>query len=171
DIGAMQRFLGEHAFFREDERAQRHLLCRTVQQMRIAVRTDSALIGDQFFRDISNLLAPIIHRVLGEDSLGSKSPLALDSADLPVIGLDFAPSSVEAFAVIRQSEEITSYAAGFREALAKAAESGSPREHMLSLMREAMDHERIANLVAGGFETAGSILNLGGLVPVFGTVT
>lgn len=170
---AIKSVLDGHAFFRGDDWAQRHLITRSVQQMRLAVRTGSTLIGNQFFHDISKFLAPIIRQVLGHDSLGSKPepPIALDTGVLPVVGLDFAPSSVEAFAAVRESKEVAAYAAGFREALSRAVESGDLREQMLRLMRQAMDHERVAELAVKGFESAGSMLNFAGLVPVLGTVT
>jgi hypothetical protein len=170
---AVRSLLDRHPFFRSDEWAQRHLLTRSVQQMRLAVSSGSTLIGDQFFHDVSALLDPIIRQVLGDDSLGTshKPPMRIDSALLPVIGLDFSPSGVDAFATIRQTKEVSAYATAFRQALASAAESSDPRAHMVRLIREAMDHERVAQLAAGGFQTAGSVLNLAGLVPILGSAT
>jgi hypothetical protein len=116
-------------------------------------------------------VAPWITTVFqGAPDSPQPSSLTLSADTLRVVGLDFAPADLDAFAAIRMSKEITKYAELFRSALQAAHTSTKPENELLRIMAEAMDSAEVAQKAAGALETIGSIVNVVGLVPVVGTI-
>lgn len=154
-----------------DEDKQHHFLCRLVLQNRLASATEATLVGNTAFQRITALVVPWIGAVHGADALNQPSKLPLSEQTLDVVGLNFAPATIDSFAAIRASSAITGYAASFREVLASAASAPDIEARLLELMKEAMDSADIADQVAGGFSTAGSALGVLGLIPFVGTAS
>jgi hypothetical protein len=157
-----------------EEHRKHHFLCRLILQNRLAKSTGAALIGNAAFQRISALAAPTIVSVTGSEHQSTEAEphnLGVSERLLDVVGLNFSPDNLEVFAAIRESKDITTYATSFREALVSAAASPSELEtKLLQLMRDAMESEEVAKKVSGGLSTAGSVLEVAGLVPVIGTV-
>jgi hypothetical protein len=157
-----------------EEHRKHHFLCRLILQNRLAKSTGATLIGNAAFQRISALAAPTIVSITGsEHQLPGAEPdnLGITEGLLDVVGLNFSPDNLDVFAAIRESKDITAYATSFREALVSAA--ASPADlgaKLLQLMQDAMDSEEVAKNVSGGLSTAGSVLEVAGLVPVLGTV-
>jgi len=172
----MNRQLLEHLFrghelFKNDPEAQRHFLCRLVQQVRLAIRRNAILIGDDFFQEAYRQISPLIKQFV-DDTPGLMPEgitLALNENTLVVVGLNFAPSNYDGFCSIRASKEVSGYAAAFREALGKANNSDDLQTSLLRLMKEAMESEHIAKLASGALQTTGSVMNVVGMLPVVGT--
>lgn len=154
-----------------DQQKQHHFLCRLVLQNRLAGATAATLIGNTAFQRLSALVAPWIGSIASGVKAAASGPAKLPISEeaLDVVGLNFAPRTIDAFAAIRASSVITDYATSFREALASAASGSDLDQRLLQLMREAMDSADIADQVAGGFSTAGSALGLLGFIPFVGT--
>lgn len=87
-----------------------------------------------------------------------------------VVGLDFPTDSIDSFFAIRQSKEISEYATEFRSALSSAMSTGDVTDFLVKLMKRAMHQDEIRAKAAGGFQTLGSMANVGGLIPVVGTI-
>ncbi|MDB6010979.1 MAG: hypothetical protein JWL65_3229, partial [Gammaproteobacteria bacterium] len=157
-----------------EEQRKHHFLCRLILQNRLAKSTGATLIGNAAFHRISALAAPTIVSVTGSEHKPAEAEpqnLGISERLLDVVGLNFSPDNLEVFAAIRESKDITTYATAFREALVSAAASPSELEtKFLQLMRDAMESEDVARRVSGGLSTAGSVLEVAGLVPVIGTV-
>lgn len=167
----LDKHFATHPLFSRNQDARRHFLCRLVQQIRLAIRRNAVIVGDDFFQSVYSTVAPHIKAFM-DDSAGtlpSGITLAINHSTLAVTGLDFAPSNFDAFAAVRASKEVSDYAASFRKAIGKARDSSDPHDTLLDLMREAMDSERVSELAAGAFQSTGSVLNVVGMVPVLGT--
>jgi hypothetical protein len=166
--------LAELPHLQQKKQREHHFLCRLVLQNRLAKSSGATLIGNAAFHRISTLAAPTIVSVTGSGQQPAETHsknLGISERLLEVVGLNFSPDTLELFAAIRESKDITSYATSFREALASAAESPLELENkLLQLMRESMESEDVAKRVSGGLSTAGSVLEVAGLVPVIGTV-
>jgi hypothetical protein len=159
---------------KHDEKRKHHFLCRLILQNRLAKSTGATLIGNAAFHRISALAAQTIVSVTGSGQKPTEAEpknLGISERLLDVVGLNFSPDNLDVFAAIRESKDITSYATSFRQALVSAAASPSELEaRLLQLMRDAMESEDVSKKVSGGFSTAGSVLEVAGLVPVIGTV-
>lgn len=155
----------------EDHDKQHHFLCRLVLQNRLASATEATLVGNSAFQQISALTTPWIGSVAGtaDNTGGQPTKLSISEQALDVVGLNFAPATLDGFAAIRASAAIKDYATSFREVLASAASAPDLEPKLLQLMREAMDSADIAKQVAGGFSTAGSALGVLGFIPFAGT--
>ncbi|MGC3971453.1 MAG: hypothetical protein QM775_30170 [Pirellulales bacterium] len=103
---------------------------------------------------------------LGRDA----SILHFPEAVMPVIGFDWRCDSVDSFAAVRQSKEITQYSQDFRETIASVEDPLQLRATLLQRMREAMDWEAVAARAKATFETVGTTANIAGLFPVLGTL-
>lgn len=154
-----------------DQGKQHHFLCRLVLQNRLASTTAATLIGNTVFQRIFALVAPWIVSITGDSVPASSGPTRLPISEevLDVVGLNFAPGAIDAFAAIRMSSAITEYATSFREVLTSAASQPDLEQALLKLMKEAMDTSEIADQVASGFATSGSALGLLGFIPFVST--
>jgi hypothetical protein len=170
----VQAVLAELPHLQQEEQRQHHFLCRLILQNRLAKTTGATLIGNAAFQRISTLAAPTIVSATGSERQPTEAEaqhLGISERLLDVVGLNFSPANLEVFAAIRESKDITTYATSFREALVSAAASPSELEaKLLQLMKDAMESEDVAKKVSGGLSTAGSVLEVAGLVPVLGAV-
>jgi hypothetical protein len=168
----MQQLLAAHMGLSGDQKLQHHFLCRAALQIRLAARTGGTLVGDEFFQRIYSAVAPWVIELLDDppQRTASVSKLMISETTLKVVGLNFSPANLDAFAAIRGSEDVATYAASFRAALSEAHASGDLESRLLDLMAEAMDSGDVAMKAARAFQTAGSVVNVLGLIPVVGTV-
>jgi hypothetical protein len=127
------------------------------------------LVGNSIFQELSALAAPWIASI-GESGERKAETIPVSVSTLEIVGLDFAPMNLDAFAAVRDSNAISEYAISFREALASAASAPDLERSLIGLMIEAMHREEIANKVSSGLSTTGSMLEVAGLVRAVGTV-
>ena len=170
---AVQKAVAALPHIGNDQDKQHHFLCRLVLQNRLASATEATLVGNSAFQQISALTAPWIGTVTGNAEIDKSQPIKLPISEhaLDVVGLNFAPATLDSFGAIRTSVAITDYATSFRDALATAASAPDLEQKLLQLMEEAMDSEDIARQVAGGLSTAGSALGVLGLIPFVGSAS
>ncbi|HOY88065.1 MAG TPA: hypothetical protein PLP67_06810 [Methylotenera sp.] len=168
---AVQKAVAALPHIGNNQDMQHHFLCRLVLQNRLASATEATLVGNAAFQQISMLTAPWIGSVTGgaEVGVGQPTKLPISEQALNVVGLNFAPATLDSFGAIRTSDAITDYATSFREALASAASAPDMEQNLLQLMEEAMDTEDVAKQVAGGLSTAGSALGVLGFIPFVGS--
>jgi hypothetical protein len=169
---ATKQLLGENALFADNAKLQHHFLCRTALQIRLAARSSGTLVGDDFFKRAYSVVAPWVPELVRDANLVANEPskLSLREETVSLIGLDFAPSDLDAFAAIRSSKEIAKYTSSFREALAHAQNTGDLEGTLIEIMAHAMDTEEVAQRASSAFETAGSVMNVLGFIPVIGTL-
>jgi hypothetical protein len=147
---ATARLLDENALLSGDKKLQHHCLCRTALQIRLAARAGGTLVGDEFFKRTYSLVAPWVPELAqrGDAKPTVVSKLAISENLVKLVGLDFAPGDLEAFAAIRASKEIAMYASSFREALSEALGAGDLEGRLIELMAQAEAPQRRA-LVQG----------------------
>jgi hypothetical protein len=165
---AIQRLVADKPYF-ADGYGRLQFLCRTIAQMRMVSDNEAILLGNSFFGQLYN---EIIKQVGGNYFANNREKvwtLGLDT--LNVVGLDFGTADMETFVSVRQSREISEYAGEFRQAISQAASSKDLQSELLRLMKKALDYESIARHTTGAFQTIGSAANLGGLIPVIGSIT
>ncbi|MDP1892170.1 MAG: hypothetical protein Q8K55_14850 [Gemmatimonadaceae bacterium] len=167
---ATRAFLNGHAVLANNDELQRHFLCRTSLQIRLAAKSSATLVGSSFFHRAYTHVAPWIRELLGETTTSDAphSRIAIEQSTLSIVGLEFAPASVDAFAAIRASKEIAAYAEGFRGAIEEAATDEHLETRLLALMAEAMDSSDVAEHASRGFQTAGSLMTAVGFIPLVG---
>ena len=154
----------------DDEFKKHHFLCRTISQMIISDMNGAVLVGNSFFSKIYHEVAIELGHIYTLTS-HLTSPWSFDLELLNIVGLDFGTADLDKFATIRQSNDITDYSAEFRKAISEASSSMNLRKELLSLMKRSMDQEQVSNNIAGAFETVGSVANVGGLIPIIGSIT
>jgi len=160
-------FLNSNPALRGGTNLHTHFLARTSLQIRLAAKTKATLIGDSFFRHAYSFVAPWVRELLGEPTTAGqpRSKIAIEERTLDVVGLDFSPADLGAFAAMRASKEIAKYADSFRKAVEDASLHDQLEPRLLGLMAEAMDSGDVAKHVSRGFQTAGSMMTAVGLVP------
>jgi len=170
ELRDVNSLISQVSLFKDDERLREHFLCRTILQLRLAKESNAILIGNTFY----NLICEIVLKYIGEElqlrSEASTTSWTLDPTTLDAFALSIPSASIDTFASIRQSKEISDYARGFRNALNLSMGNGKPSNALLNLMREAMGKDEIRKKVAGAFQTIGTSANIGGLIPFVGTI-
>lgn len=148
------------------------LLCRLLLQMRAAQTYDAVVVGDAHLCALHDVVLSVLAITDSQSAqlMGSEA-LTLESSSLPLVGLDFSCVDIDAFAAVRQSQEIRGYANQFREVISSATSAPDLTKQLLSLMKEAREQREIAGKIAGGFETTSSITSVAGLVPFVGPAT
>jgi len=161
----------KHSIFRKDTFSREHFLIRLFQQVRLAIRHDAVIIGDEYFQACYRLVAPYIKQFIDDTPgpLPDGITLALDENTLSITGLNFAPSNFDSFVNVRTSKEISEYATSFRDAIDKSRTSSNQESSLIEIMREAMETEKISTMAAGALQTSGSVLNVAGMIPILGT--
>lgn len=154
-----------------DEVFKEDFLCRTLLQMRLADRSGSVLVGNSFFHTVCDSIIADVVDVISAPSNPGHVTWALDPSTLDLVGLNFPANSIDSFAAIRQSRQVSEYAVNFRMAVASAMSQPEATNSLLRAMKVAMDQEEIRNLASSGFKTIGSAANVGGLIPLYGTVS
>lgn len=155
-----------------DRGAQRHFVCRLLQQTRMAVKYEATLVGDHIFQAAYLKLAPMLEPLVSErpSSRLRDTVLAVGSSTLSVVGLDFRPGNLDAFAAIRNSADISAYAKNFRAAITLASTNADRERALLLAMREAMEFEKVARVAQGALETTGTVASVVGFIPILGSV-
>lgn len=153
-----------------EEFSQFHFMCRTISQMIIADKTNAILVGNSFFNQIYSEVAKELGQIYTKGSTPNSS-WSLDLELLDIVGLDFGTADLDKFAAIRQNNEISGYSSEFRKAISEASSKPDLQKQLILLMKKAMEQEQISKHVAGAFETVGSVANVGGLIPVIGSIT
>lgn len=171
---ALVKLLIENESVVGDSSLWHHFLCRTVLQIRLAAKSGGTLIGDDFFKKIYSLVAPWVSELSKLNIVRASEPISkldISTSLVDLIGLDFSPANLDAFAAIRASKEISRYATSFRQALADSQASGDLEGTLIELMAQAMETSAVANKVSSAFQTTGSIMNVLGFIPLVNTVT
>lgn len=93
-------------------------------------------------------------------------PWSLDVELLKLVGLDFGTDDLDAFATVRQADEISIYASRYREAIATSRTGDYPEQELLVLLGRALYNEITAERAQGAFSTSGSVANIVWLIPL-----
>jgi hypothetical protein len=162
----------KHPHFRGNKNAQEHFLCRLIQQIRLAIRKDATIVGNDFFYSVYQIAAPHVKAFIDDSTGQLPEGLALNLGErtLDIVGLNFSPENFDEFAAVRSSVEISKYATAFREAVVEASSTPNLQSRLIDLMKEAMDSQDVARRAKGVFQTTGSILNVAGFIPIAGTI-
>lgn len=166
----MNQLLSKIPLFASDEFIRKHFLCRTLLQMRLADLTGSVLMGDGFFHAVCDLIVRRVGNAVTALAISSQAPWIMEPKTLDLVGLTFPASNIDSFAAIRQSRQVSEYAAEFRTAAASAMGEADATNSLLAAMKKAMDQGEIQEHVSGAFQAIGSGANVGGLFPFVGTI-
>ncbi|MBC2696171.1 MAG: hypothetical protein HF982_13040 [Desulfobacteraceae bacterium] len=166
----MNQLLSLIPLLASDEFIREHFLCRTLLQMRLADFTASVLIGDSFFHTVCESIVRRVGDTVSASSVPGHAPWVLEPRTLDLVGLTFPANSIDSFSSIRQSRQVSEYAAEFRVAATSAMAQADVTNSLLAAMKKAMDQEEIREHASGAFQAVGSGANVGGLIPFVGTI-
>ena len=171
ELPAMQDALKHLSFTTIDHYTARDFLNRTLLQVKVANAEGSVLVGNAEFGAVIDVLLEHAGELLQTDRQTPVDQWHLEPTIFDMVGLSFPASTLENFADIRASREITEYANRFREAVGNAVHSDRPEDELLVAMRDAMQKEEIRANAADAFEAVGFMADLGGFIPGIGTLT
>jgi hypothetical protein len=135
----------------------------------LARRNDCPIVCSQGRRGI-------IERILKREAMPNQpNTIAAPSLELveqyiEVTGLVFQPATLDDLYDLKTDRELRSYASSFRTAMQHFENSKEVRRELLIALQKAMNISSLAKRATGIFDTAGTILNVAGLVPIVGTV-
>jgi hypothetical protein len=162
---------------RTDEYSQQQFVERTILQARLAMRKDAALIGDELFDTVYQMLLPHMGAFIEGWRLEGEPPksIPIQSELLDAVGLYIPSNSFDGFCEIRTSAEISKYAEDFRGALGIATDGRDLKNSLLALMREAREKRGVSKHIGGAMQTTGTWSSIGGAIagaiPGVGVVT
>lgn len=166
------RIFSEQPDLPKDPKKARFLLARITEQLKYASDHEAVLIADDsaagLISAVSRLVRSDIHKA--NSSPGGPAILKFNDKSFKATALSWNCENVDAFRGIRQSNEITQYATGFRKALLTASKSADLESEMRRLMRQAMSYEAISKRTKGAFETTGLLTDIVGFIPVVGNI-
>lgn len=149
------------------------LLVQVIRQIRLALQEDAALLGGKEVADLVKQVFFHMRHDLEIPAVELQEPLQVTYPDshLSIIGLDWKCTSVDEFAEVRQSKEISQYAKEFRKCLESVQSSDDKERSLLTIMRRAMEQEEVSRKAKEAFETVGDFADILGAIPILGTAT